>query len=260
MPTSSVSTVPIELETFVSRPLRRPAKSIGQPALPKSQTSVTAFPDISNTSDIPLSDSVSQQYKSKPSFSSDKVLCFNYVSNASTANSSTTTDSQNYTQFLCNKSNVSMQQVPNVNRGNMSILVTTKVNKNISNETTEANIEGKWNATTESDISTDLIANGTLTTVIVTKEFVSAKISNTENISATPRLSAVSITGISFGVIVFAAFVVVTSFVLYRRRYLNKPQTLNDKCSNPDSSGYIDDSTMRVNYHLFITAFSFVHL
>lgn len=37
------------------------------------------------------------------------------------------------------------------------------------------------------------------------------------------------------------------SFVLYRRRFLNKPQTLNDKCSNPDSSGYIDDSTLRVS-------------
>jgi len=36
------------------------------------------------------------------------------------------------------------------------------------------------------------------------------------------------------------------SFVLYRRRFVNKPQTLNDKCSNPDSSGYIDDSTLRV--------------
>jgi hypothetical protein len=39
------------------------------------------------------------------------------------------------------------------------------------------------------------------------------------------------------------------SFVLYRRRFLNKPQTLNDKCSNPDSSGYIDDSTLRVSAH-----------
>lgn len=37
------------------------------------------------------------------------------------------------------------------------------------------------------------------------------------------------------------------SFILYRRQYLNKPQTLNDKCSNPDSSGYIDDSTLRVS-------------
>jgi hypothetical protein len=33
-----------------------------------------------------------------------------------------------------------------------------------------------------------------------------------------------------------------------RRKYLNPPQTLNsDKCSNPDSSGYIDDSTIRVS-------------
>ena len=37
------------------------------------------------------------------------------------------------------------------------------------------------------------------------------------------------------------------SFILYRRQFLNKPQTLNDKCSNPDSSGYIDDSTHRVS-------------
>lgn len=29
---------------------------------------------------------------------------------------------------------------------------------------------------------------------------------------------------------------------------MNPPQTLNsDKCSNPDSSGYIDDSTIRVS-------------
>ncbi|KAF4523694.1 hypothetical protein B566_EDAN006065 [Ephemera danica] len=37
-----------------------------------------------------------------------------------------------------------------------------------------------------------------------------------------------------------------SGFVWYRRRYLNKPQTLNDKCSNADSSGYIDD-TLRVS-------------
>ncbi|KAF7996844.1 hypothetical protein HCN44_002490 [Aphidius gifuensis] len=37
-------------------------------------------------------------------------------------------------------------------------------------------------------------------------------------------------------------------FLMYRKKYLNPPQTLNsDKCSNPDSSGYIDDSTIRDN-------------
>lgn len=55
-----------------------------------------------------------------------------------------------------------------------------------------------------------------------------------------------AIAGISFAALVLAALAGSTGFVLYRRRYLNKPQTLNDKCSNPDSSGYLDDSTVRV--------------
>lgn len=55
-----------------------------------------------------------------------------------------------------------------------------------------------------------------------------------------------AIAGISFAALVLAALAGSTAFVMYRRRYLNKPQTLNDKCSNPDSSGYLDDSTIRV--------------
>lgn len=69
-----------------------------------------------------------------------------------------------------------------------------------------------------------------------------------------------AIAGISFAALVLAALAGSTAFVLYRRRYLNKPQTLNDKCSNPDSSGYLDDSTIRVGilfessifFHLFL--------
>lgn len=57
-----------------------------------------------------------------------------------------------------------------------------------------------------------------------------------------------AIAGISFAALVLAALAGSTAFVLYRRRYLNKPQTLNDKCSNPDSSGYLDDSTIRVRF------------
>ncbi|XP_072939350.1 uncharacterized protein [Epargyreus clarus] len=56
-----------------------------------------------------------------------------------------------------------------------------------------------------------------------------------------------AIAGISFAALVLTALAGSTAFVLYRRRYLNKPQTLNDKCSNPDSSGYLDDSTIRDN-------------
>lgn len=58
------------------------------------------------------------------------------------------------------------------------------------------------------------------------------------------------IAGISFAALVLVALAGSTTFVLYRRRYLNKPQTLNDKCSNPDSSGYLDDSTIRVSSNL----------
>lgn len=62
-----------------------------------------------------------------------------------------------------------------------------------------------------------------------------------------------TIAGISFAALVLAALVGSTAFVLYRRRYLNKPQTLNDKCSNPDSSGYLDDSTIRVCQYVFFS-------
>ncbi|CAF4875385.1 unnamed protein product [Pieris macdunnoughi] len=55
------------------------------------------------------------------------------------------------------------------------------------------------------------------------------------------------IAGISFAALALAGLAGSTAFILYRRRYLNKPQTLNDKCSNPDSSGYLDDSTIRDN-------------
>jgi hypothetical protein len=47
-------------------------------------------------------------------------------------------------------------------------------------------------------------------------------------------------------IFVFAMSGAVAGFMLYRRSILNKPQTLNDKISNPDYSSYIDD-TLRVS-------------
>ncbi|XP_071442021.1 uncharacterized protein [Hetaerina americana] len=66
--------------------------------------------------------------------------------------------------------------------------------------------------------------------------------------TAPKALDAASIVGISLGsVLLVGAVAGGVGFVLYRRSlYANKPQTLNDKCSNPDSSGYIDD-TLRVS-------------
>lgn len=56
-------------------------------------------------------------------------------------------------------------------------------------------------------------------------------------------MSAGIISGITFSVIGLFCGISIVAFMIYRRRYINKPQTL----SEPDSSGYIDDSTIRVS-------------
>lgn len=60
------------------------------------------------------------------------------------------------------------------------------------------------------------------------------------------NLSAAGITGITVGCIGIVGIVCGVSFIMYRNRGLNRPQVLNDRCSNPDSSGYIDDASIRV--------------
>lgn len=53
------------------------------------------------------------------------------------------------------------------------------------------------------------------------------------------------ISGISFSVLALFCVVSLVGAMMYRRRYINKPQTL----SEPDSSGYIDDSIIRVSFY-----------
>ncbi|XP_051164819.1 bromodomain and WD repeat-containing DDB_G0285837 isoform X2 [Leptopilina boulardi] len=56
------------------------------------------------------------------------------------------------------------------------------------------------------------------------------------------------ITGSCLASLALLSTLVTVGFIMYRKKYLNPPQSLNsDKCSNPDSSGYIDDSTIRDN-------------
>ncbi|KAF6213513.1 hypothetical protein GE061_011233 [Apolygus lucorum] len=55
------------------------------------------------------------------------------------------------------------------------------------------------------------------------------------------------IAGISALVILIAVLIGVTSFVLYRHLSWNRPQTLSDKFSNDESTGYIDDTAFREN-------------
>nr|CAI5854918.1 unnamed protein product [Callosobruchus analis] len=60
-------------------------------------------------------------------------------------------------------------------------------------------------------------------------------------------LSAAGITGITLGCVVVVGMLSAISYIIYRNRGLNQPQVLNDRCSNPDSSGYIDDASVRDN-------------
>ncbi|XP_049826668.1 uncharacterized protein LOC109600797 isoform X2 [Aethina tumida] len=57
------------------------------------------------------------------------------------------------------------------------------------------------------------------------------------------NLSAAGITGITLGCVVVVGLICGISYFLYRNRSFNRPQVLNDRCSNPDSSGYIDDAS-----------------
>lgn len=71
--------------------------------------------------------------------------------------------------------------------------------------------------------------------------------------TSTSLVDIAAITGSCLAMMVLLSTMGSIGFVMYRKKYLNPPQTLNsDKCSNPDSSGYIDDSTIRVSLIFFM--------
>lgn len=148
--------------------------------------------------------------------------------------------------------------------------VTTEsyLNMTKGNETEAANVTETQNSTlapkkrnlTRPDVVKDDINNSAAGSRMVTEKPLSLETTFLQtrvppNIESSRRvidpndngMDTGAIAGISFAALVLVALAGSTAFVLYRRRYLNKPQTLNDKCSNPDSSGYLDDSTIRVS-------------
>lgn len=72
------------------------------------------------------------------------------------------------------------------------------------------------------------------------------------------NLSAAGIAGITLGCAVIVGIICAVSYFLYRNRGFNRPQVLNDRCSNPDSSGYIDDASVRVSSYYFYLICSFL--
>lgn len=92
-------------------------------------------------------------------------------------------------------------------------------------------------------------------TIVVNSERIGVE--NQENIKGS--LTAAGITGITLGCVSIIGIICAVSFVMYRNYGFNRPQVLNDRCSNPDSSGYIDDSTVRVSLNniLFCSLINF---
>uniref|UniRef100_S4PUY0 Uncharacterized protein n=1 Tax=Pararge aegeria TaxID=116150 RepID=S4PUY0_9NEOP len=152
-------------------------------------------------------------------------------------------------------SNVSIVSLPeNATNLNLTIDFT-----NVT-ESQNSTFTKKRNLTTPDFVKEDLTLEGASESRIVTEKPLSLETAFLQtrippNIESSRRIidsgdggmDTGAIAGISFAALVLAALAGSTAFVLYRRRYLNKPQTLNDKCSNPDSSGYLDDSTIRDN-------------
>lgn len=68
-----------------------------------------------------------------------------------------------------------------------------------------------------------------------------------EREEARGNLSAAGITGITMACVSVVGIICAVSFIVYRNRGFNRPQVLNDRCSNPDSSAYIDDASIRVS-------------
>lgn len=145
---------------------------------------------------------------------------------------------------------------------NNTITNSTVTSVNVTESQNATFASKKRNLTTLDFVKDETSLEGVSESRIVTDKpltlettFLQTRIPNA-NVESSPRvkdpggregdMDMGAIAGISFAALVLAALAGSTAFVLYRRRYLNKPQTLNDKCSNPDSSGYLDDSTIRV--------------
>ncbi|BES92576.1 Hypothetical protein NTJ_05382 [Nesidiocoris tenuis] len=83
-------------------------------------------------------------------------------------------------------------------------------------------------------------ANSTKSNASLDEEFLKSS-------AADSVFNVTVIAGISSLVILIIVLIGVLGFVLYRHFSWNRPQTLSDKFSNDESTGYIDDSAFREN-------------
>ncbi|CAH2102114.1 unnamed protein product [Euphydryas editha] len=208
----------------------------------------TKTPQISTTRPTPIVNETERNTRESAKYNSSNT-------NETVVNTTEVQQIQ-WTPVNTTDTNVSIIALPeNTTHSN---IITDYTNVNDSQNSTFAS--RKRNLTKPEFIKEDLTLEGVAESRIVTEKPLSLETIYLQtrippNVESSRRvidsggggMDTGAIAGISFAALVLAALAGSTAFVLYRRRYLNKPQTLNDKCSNPDSSGYLDDSTIRDN-------------
>ncbi|KAK9890402.1 hypothetical protein WA026_010494 [Henosepilachna vigintioctopunctata] len=142
--------------------------------------------------------------------------------------------------------------------GFFTISVSPNVSKEYSsNETTviSQNISDKLLNTLDNQINTSITPIN-ISNIYLGNEtnFNDSQLLNSERIGieemegeTSGNLSAAGITGISLGCVIIVGVFCSISYFFYHNRGFNRPQVLNDRCSNPDSSGYLDDTSVREN-------------
>ncbi|XP_045482140.1 uncharacterized protein LOC123686177 isoform X1 [Harmonia axyridis] len=75
----------------------------------------------------------------------------------------------------------------------------------------------------------------------------SEQISIAQKDGITDKMSTMEIIGIFLCCVFLVAIFCSIGYFLYNNRGFNRAEVLNDHCSNPDSSGYLDDTSVRDN-------------
>ena len=123
--------------------------------------------------------------------------------------------------------------------------------------TTDVNLYMTENQTVQNGIFNSINGNSNITyfdSEKGNKSFIMlSEIAARDSLTISENLSAAGITGITLGFVLIVGFISIISYIIYRNKSINRPQVLNDHCSNLDSSGYIDDTSVRVSTFYLLT-------
>lgn len=176
-----------------------------------------------------------------------------------------------YTQNTTTQRNVTLNKFTKPSSKKVDLHFSILTTKNTTKENKETVIS-QINTTYMNNVTDNQLLNTSFNAINCTNNltYLGEEINNNQSLSQNSQiidieededldlseenLSAAGITGITLGCVVVVGIICGISFFLYRTRGFNRPQVLNDHCSNPDSSGYIDDASVRVSVGYFLFA------